>query len=151
MSLLQPRPIAAAARGATPRGLVVLAARGERRGGGGGSSGGAAGGHSARRAAPPERLLNPAEQDPARKDTVYTLRVATGPARGAALNDPTAGVLVCLVGKDGAALLHRVPRLNDPETTEQVGGGARATGHGGRARWGAAGTCRRPRFCPLCC
>ena len=39
--------------------------------------------------------------------------------RGAALNDPTAGVLVCLIGADGSALLHRVPRLNDPEITEQ--------------------------------
>lgn len=79
-----PRAIAA-----TPRGLVVLAARGggDRRVGGGSSGSGA-------RAVPPERLLSPAAQDPQRRDTVYTLRLSTGLQRGAALTDPTAGVLV---------------------------------------------------------
>jgi hypothetical protein len=54
-----------------------------------------------------------------RDTTVYTVRLSTGLMRGAAHNDPTAGVLVCLIGADGSALLHRVPRLNDPEITEQ--------------------------------
>lgn len=127
MSLWQPQPITRAARGL----VVPLAARGgERRPGGGG---GGAGGHSSRRAAPPQRLLSRTEPDPDRKETVYTLRLATAPARGSALTDPAAGVVVCLVGRDGAALLHRVARLNDPETTEQVGGWPR------RGRPGCAG------------
>ena len=52
--------------------------------------------------------------------------------RGAALSDSAAGVLVCLMAADGAALLHRVPRLNDPELTEQeVGwGGTHGSGCG---------------------
>ncbi len=39
--------------------------------------------------------------------------------RGAALSDPSAGILLCLVSGDGTALLHRVSRINDPEITEQ--------------------------------
>lgn len=57
-------------------------------------------------------------QEP-RRDTVYTLRVSTALSRGASLTDPAAGVLVCLVAGDGSALLRRVPRINDPELTEQ--------------------------------
>ncbi|KAK9828601.1 hypothetical protein WJX72_000987 [[Myrmecia] bisecta] len=53
----------------------------------------------------------------ATKNTVYTLRLCTGFGRGAGLTDPLAGVLVCLIGQDGSSCLHRIPPLNDPETT----------------------------------
>ncbi|PRW45591.1 lipase PLAT LH2 family [Chlorella sorokiniana] len=98
---------------AAARRHVITARGGERRAGGGGSGG-------TQRFTPPERLLSVvpgAEQG--RKDTVYTLRLSTGLQRGSALTDPTGGVLVCLVGADGSALLHRVSRLNDPDITEQ--------------------------------
>lgn len=47
------------------------------------------------------------------------VRLSTGMQRGAALSDPTAGIMLCLVSGNGTALLHRVPRVNDPEITEQ--------------------------------
>lgn len=46
--------------------------------------------------------------------TVYTIRLTTGFARGAALSDPSSGVNVCLVGRDGRAVLHRISPVNDP-------------------------------------
>jgi hypothetical protein len=46
--------------------------------------------------------------------TVYTIRLTTGFARGAALSDPCSGVNVCLVGRDGRAVLHRISPVNDP-------------------------------------
>ena len=55
------------------------------------------------------------EEAAPRSPTVYSLRLATGVSRGSALSDPTAGVLVCLVGQDGSAVLHRVTPLSDPE------------------------------------
>ena len=47
------------------------------------------------------------------------MRLRTGFGRDASLKAPDAGVLVCLVGKDGAATLHRVGPLYDAETTER--------------------------------
>lgn len=92
------------------------ARREERRRGGGG-------GGSRRRFDVPQRLVGNGPSQPApearRPDTVYTVRLSTGMQRGAALSDPTAGVMLCLVAGDGTALLHRVPRMNDPEITEQ--------------------------------
>ena len=82
-------------------------------------SGGSGGGGGQNTPPPPQRLLSPRPGlDPVRGDTVYPLRLATGQHRGAALSDPAAGVLLCLVGADGASLLHRVPRLYDPAATQ---------------------------------
>ena len=50
---------------------------------------------------------------------MYTVRLRTGFDRDAGIGTPDAGVLVCLVGKDGAATLHRVGPLYDAETTER--------------------------------
>lgn len=52
---------------------------------------------------------------PAAPLTVYTIRLITSFERGSALTDPMAGVNVCLIAKDGRALLHRVPPVNDPQ------------------------------------
>ncbi|EFN54594.1 hypothetical protein CHLNCDRAFT_135440 [Chlorella variabilis] len=102
---------------AVPRSRVVLAARqGDRPGRGGGGGGDAP---PPRYFTPPERLLSTGPAQEPRRDTVYTLRVSTALSRGASLTDPAAGVLVCLVAGDGSALLRRVPRINDPELTEQ--------------------------------
>lgn len=107
-----------AASGASKARSVKATARRDERQRGGGSG-------NARRQnfTAPQRLLGhtPGQADPQepRKDTVYTVRLSTGQRRGSALSDPTAGILVCLLSEDGSALLHRVPRLNDPETTEQ--------------------------------
>jgi hypothetical protein len=46
--------------------------------------------------------------------TVYTLRVRTSWDRGSALSEPLSGIHVCLVGKNGSAVLHRIPPVNDP-------------------------------------
>ena len=35
------------------------------------------------------------------------------------MTETRAGVYLCLVGKDGAAFLHRAAPLNDPEVIEQ--------------------------------
>ena len=43
-----------------------------------------------------------------RRATVYTLRFATSPGRGAGLKDPGAGVLVALVGEAGQVCLQRI-------------------------------------------
>lgn len=45
---------------------------------------------------------------------MYTLRLSTSWDRGSALSEPMAGVHVCLVGKSGSAVLHRIPPVNDP-------------------------------------
>ena len=57
--------------------------------------------------------------DDGRAQTVYTVRLRTGFGRDAGIRAPHAGVLVCLVGKDRAATLHRVGPLYDAETTER--------------------------------
>eukprot|EP00879_Flechtneria_rotunda_P005442 GHRR01005735.1.p1 GENE.GHRR01005735.1~~GHRR01005735.1.p1 ORF type:complete len:405 (+),score=150.85 GHRR01005735.1:874-2088(+) len=54
-------------------------------------------------------------QDTPRGMTVYTIRLSTSYDRGAALSEPYAGVNVCLVGKNGSAILHRILPVNDPE------------------------------------
>lgn len=63
-------------------------------------------------------MLQGAEDDD-RTQTVYTLRLRTGFGRDAGIRAPAAGVLVCLVGKDGAACLQRVGPLYDAESTER--------------------------------
>jgi len=57
-------------------------------------------------------------QDSARQQTVYTVRVTTGRGRGAGVDDPDAGVFVCLIGADGSSFLHRIPPLYDAEAAE---------------------------------
>lgn len=47
--------------------------------------------------------------------TVYTLRLSTSWDRGSAITEPMAGVQVCLVSKQGTAVLHRIPPVNDPK------------------------------------
>ena len=51
--------------------------------------------------------------------TVYTVRMSTGGAGGSGMTEQRAGVWLCLVGKDGAAFLHRATPLSDPEVIEQ--------------------------------
>lgn len=46
--------------------------------------------------------------------TVYTLRLSTSWDRDSAMSEPMAGVHVCLVGKAGSAILHRISPVNDP-------------------------------------
>lgn len=50
--------------------------------------------------------------------TVYTVRMSTGSARGSGMTEWRAGVWLCLVNKDGAAFLHRATPLSDPEVIE---------------------------------
>lgn len=57
-------------------------------------------------------------QDPTRLETVYTVRFTTGRGRGAGIDDPGAGVFLCLIGRDGASFLHRVAPLYDAEAAE---------------------------------
>jgi hypothetical protein len=42
------------------------------------------------------------------------MRVSTSWDRGSALSEPLAGVHVCLIGKCGRAVLHRITPVNDP-------------------------------------
>lgn len=51
--------------------------------------------------------------------TVYSLRFQTSYERGSALSEPNSFVNVCLVAKDGRALLQRVLPVNDPVDTQQ--------------------------------
>jgi hypothetical protein len=51
-------------------------------------------------------------------NTVYTLRFRTAYGRASGLSEPYAHILVCLVGKDGTAVLRRVSPVNDPEANE---------------------------------
>ena len=60
---------------------------------------------------PPKRLLGTPNSE---NSTVYTLRVSTDVHRGAALTDPSAAVLVCLIGEDGSSILRRISPLVDP-------------------------------------
>ena len=46
---------------------------------------------------------------------MYSVRLFLCFDRGAALSDPCAGVNVCLIARDGRAVLHRVPPVNDPQ------------------------------------
>lgn len=46
--------------------------------------------------------------------TVYTVRMTTSWDRGSAMSEPMAGVHVCLIGKGGSAVLHRIGPVNDP-------------------------------------
>ena len=57
-------------------------------------------------------------QDPTRQQTVYTVRFTTGRGRGAGMEEPDAGVFMCLIGADGASFLHRVGPLYDAEAAE---------------------------------
>ena len=50
---------------------------------------------------------------------MYTLRFSTGYTRGSGLEEPLAGVQVCMVGEDGSALLHRVAPFFDPEALQR--------------------------------
>lgn len=49
---------------------------------------------------------------------MYTARFTTGRGRGAGIEEPAAGVFVCLIGRDGASFLHRVGPLYDAEDAE---------------------------------
>ena len=46
---------------------------------------------------------------------MYTVRIATGDKRGSALSDYNAGVLLCLVGQNGDAVLETISPLVDLE------------------------------------
>lgn len=58
----------------------------------------------------PTILLGKEQQSP----TVYTVRLTTGFTRGSGLNEPLAGVHLCLVGATGQAVLHWVSPIFDP-------------------------------------
>jgi hypothetical protein len=66
----------------------------------------------------PNRLRCDKSQEPARQQTVYTVRFTTGRGRDAGIEEPTAGVFLCLIGRDGASFLHRVGPLYDAEDAE---------------------------------
>lgn len=40
--------------------------------------------------------------------------------RGSALSEPLAAVNVCLIGKSGSAVLHRIPPVNDPSDNRKL-------------------------------
>ena len=52
-------------------------------------------------------------------NTVYSLRLKTAYARGAALSDPLSAVNILLLGRDGRAVLQRLPPLNDAQESVQ--------------------------------
>jgi hypothetical protein len=53
--------------------------------------------------------------------TVYTVRISTGYKRGSALSDYNAGVMLCLVGQNGEAVLKTISPLADrEESAEQL-------------------------------
>ena len=58
-------------------------------------------------------------------NSVYSLRLKTAYARGAALSDPLSAVNLLLLGRDGRAVLQRLPPFNDT----QVGGRAEPERH----------------------
>lgn len=58
----------------------------------------------------PTQLMGKEHQIP----TVYTVRLTTGFTRGSGLNEPLAGVHLCLVGETGQAVLHWVSPIFDP-------------------------------------
>jgi hypothetical protein len=51
--------------------------------------------------------------------TVYTVRMCTGSARGSGMTEQRAGVWLGLVGQDGSSYLHRAVPLSDPDVIEQ--------------------------------
>ncbi len=51
--------------------------------------------------------------------TVYTVRLCTGGARGSGMTEQRSGVWLGLVGQDGSSYLHRATPLSDPEVIEQ--------------------------------
>ena len=83
-----------------------------------------------------EQESNNSTEDASLGMTVYTMRLTTGFARGAALSDPCSGVNICLVGRDGRGILHRISPVNDPiesrAHTEEICE-VRGAWHGGAA------------------
>lgn len=53
------------------------------------------------------------------EQTVYTVRLSTGFSRGSGLDERDAGVQLCLIGEHGAALLHYVSPVFDPQKLQQ--------------------------------
>lgn len=53
-------------------------------------------------------------QDQQQAPTVYTVRLTTGFTRGSGLNEPLAGVHLCLVSATGEAVLHWISPIFDP-------------------------------------
>ena len=51
--------------------------------------------------------------------TVYTVRMCTGSARGSGMTEQRAAVWLGLVGQDGSSYLHRAVPLSDPDVIEQ--------------------------------
>ena len=100
-------------------GSGALAGAGGARGGGGGGGRCALVTGDALQLCPITNCSPPSCMQGRHPQTVYTLRVHTGLKRGSALDDYNAGVLVCLVGSDGAAYLARLQPLADPESREQ--------------------------------
>lgn len=66
----------------------------------------------------PALQVSAADSKSVAPQTVYTVRISTGNARGSAMSEWRAGVWLCLVNKDGAAFLHRATPLSDPEVIE---------------------------------
>lgn len=50
---------------------------------------------------------------------MYTVRISTGSSRGSGLDEPMAGVQLCLVGANGSAVLHRVSPVFDPAALQE--------------------------------
>ncbi|KAA6419959.1 MAG: hypothetical protein FRX49_10149 [Trebouxia sp. A1-2] len=73
----------------------------------------------------PQRLCSVSSKVPASDDkaiaaqTVYTIRMCTGSARGSGMTEQRAGVWLGLVGQDGSSYLHRAVPLSDPDVIEQ--------------------------------
>ena len=53
------------------------------------------------------------------KQTVYTVRMCTGAARGSGMTEERAGVLLGLVGHGGSCFIQKVDPLADPDAIEQ--------------------------------
>lgn len=66
----------------------------------------------------PALQVSTADNTTGASQTVYTVRMSTGNARGSAMTEWRAGVWLCLVSKDGTAFLHRATPLSDPEVIE---------------------------------
>lgn len=52
-------------------------------------------------------------------NTVYTLRIATSPYRGSSMTDTSSGVMVCLIGQRGDALLKYIPCLENARDADE--------------------------------
>jgi len=59
-------------------------------------------------------------EEPSAPPTVYTVRLNTSHSRGSALDDAMAGVAICLVGRRGAALLHRLSPCEDSRDSQDI-------------------------------